>query len=808
MEMRELLPGFRMLSDVRKDLRIFQGDSYTDSGLMTNAYLITDKNNAILFGTLPAGEMERQQFVGKKLTYVSFCQRGDVNTIAFLNSICPELTVIGSAMALLTVDTPCKKICIRGRKVLRIGERTYVFQSGNGGNLLVSCEDIRTVISGSAYGSYCAYDELLLSGIRDKTGYYSGAKNYCRDNHTRWEINDNTKLICPLYGPAVDTNLGELAGLYTDNQEKTALLQVAVVYDGQTDICRLAQKAADGLRESGEIEIHELDLSEINRDQVLAAARQADALLLGCAEVNGTVSKAVMDTVTSLGADNCKGKLACVLWAETSSRCDAERLSDFLKRLGFSLPCPELHCTGKPDEEMQNAAFEQGFAFGCHLQRIPNPRAPKLVKCLVCGEVFDASLGICPVCGVGLDRCIPADGDVVTYSCDTDRHYLIIGGGIAGVCAAEAIRKRDKTGSIEIISAEPELPINRPMLTKDLRMCLDRPEELAVHDLTWYDERNIRLRLGKRVLSIDPVNHAVLLDSGEETRYDKLIYALGGECFVPPFKGADKKGVISIRHLSDVAALENLLRDAQNAVVIGGGVLGLEAASELHRFGLKVTVLESAPQICGRQIDEKNASTFRRIMERMGVPCCEGISISEICGNERVSGVRLNDGREFPADLIVISCGVRSSIALAQTAGIQVDRSVVVDQHMNTSVEDIYACGDCAAFDGINLQLWAEAGEQGKVAGANAAGEPLCFANKPLGFSLAAFGASLFALGDVGKQGKTYRTVELTDSVRGKAESYWFVGSRLEGAVLLNRDEKIDSISTAVSSHARYDELF
>lgn len=427
----------------------------------------------------------------------------------------------------------------------------------------------------------------------------------------------------------------------------------------------------------------------------------------------------------------------------------------------------------------------------------------ELVKCLVCGEVFDPSLGVCPVCGVGLDQCIPAEEEVVTYFKDTDRRYIIIGGGIASVSAAEAIRRRDKTGTIEIISAEETLPINRPMLTKDMQTAILRPEEMLVHGADWYEERNIRFYLNTPVTDIDIKDKKITLQSGEKRSYDRLIYALGGECFVPPIKGIESPGVFTIRRLGDVHALAERLKSSKTALVIGGGVLGLEAAGELHRLGLKVAVFEGAEQICSRQIDSKTAESFVAVMERMGVPCHLGAAVEEIDG-----GVKLADGRKFDADTVIVSCGIKSNSELAQKAGLKLDRAVVVNERMETSAGDVYACGDCAVFDGVNFQLWAEATEQGRVAGANAVGDSLCYHNTPLGFSLAAFGAEVYAIGDVGKGERKLRAVELTDGVKNRGERWFFHGGSLEGAVLFNKPRKTYDATAAVRRHARYDELF
>ena len=826
---KQISPDFQVFSFVDKDLRVFLNDSYTDSGMMFNTYLAKSEQEAVVFGAPPKAQTAEwldhitPHIADKQLTYVSFCDSSDAQVVQLLAEHCRKLTVVGTFAALYAMEDDSdtfRKIFLRGRRTLTLCGIPFTFEAEAAGNLCVFCESKKLVLTGKALGSYYAAPEVLLSAS-DAKAYQTGAKNYRRDTTGKERLAQLEKvlasardmgaeLICPVHGPVVDCNHEILFNLYQSKSAPAGQpLTVALLYaaGGYTD--RLAEKLAEGLTESGSIQVDRIDLSATSRDEALERAARADALLLGTPEVKGRAAKAVYDIVTSLSKADCKGKLAGVFYSIESPNCDRDTLHDWLASLGFDTNTADFFCVGKPDEAMLNAAFEHGFAFGCSLQRIPNPRKPKLVKCLVCGEIFDASLGICPVCGVGLDQCIPAEEDAVAFTCDTDRSYLILGGGVAAVSAADAIRKRDKTGTITILSAERELPINRPLLTKDLRAAIDQPEAMLFHEQAWYDEREIRMVLGCTVTAIHPDAKTVAADNGEIYPYDKLIYALGGECFIPPFKGKDTPGVIAIRHMADIEELSGYLTGAKHAVVIGGGALGLEAASELHRFGLKITVLESAPQIVARQLDAENAALFRAAMERMGVPCYEGVSIEEICGEDQVTGVRLADGRLFEADVVVVSCGTRSTIALAQQAGIAAERGVIVNSRMETNLPDIYSCGDCAQLDGMNYQLWQEATDQGRTAGANAAGEPVTYTNHMFGCTLAGFGANLFALGDVGKQeGIPYRKVELKDDVRGKRETYWFLGESLTGAVIFNKPEKTDTVSAAVMSRMRYDELF
>lgn len=577
-----------------------------------------------------------------------------------------------------------------------------------------------------------------------------------------------------------------------NNAAKAPVL--AFIWEGDNTLPALAAAIAQGASETGTIEFACCNLASDGIESAQVLLDRCDGVLFGLTGRATGLRRLIA------GWDGKSGKSASVFYAARTSG-EADRLRSLLKLQGFDLSLQSFFWGWDPGEKELQGAENFGFAIGCSLLHIPNSRQPRLVKCLVCGEIFDASLGICPVCGVGLDQCVPVEEDEVAFRRDSDTQYVILGGGIAAVSAADAIRQRDQTGPITIFSAEDVLPIRRPMLTKDFSEALG---DLSLHPAQWYTERNITLQLGCPVTAVDPAAKAVTTQNGETVPYDKLIFATGAECFVPPFEGHDRPNVFTIRHQADVTQLTEAMRDARDAVVIGGGVLGLEAASELYRSGINLTVLEAAPQILGRQVDSATAARLREHLAAMGVSCLEGVSIRAIEEN----GVHLADGQVFPAQLVVVSCGNRANIAQAKAAGIQTDRAIVVDQHMSTNIPDIYACGDCAQYDGINLQLWAEADAQGKIAGANAAGEALRYAPQMLGLSLEGFGISLFALGDVGKSGRPTRTVEITDGISRAHETYWFYGGSLEGVALLNRPGKVAELTQAVTEHARYEELF
>jgi NAD(P)H-nitrite reductase large subunit len=359
-----------------------------------------------------------------------------------------------------------------------------------------------------------------------------------------------------------------------------------------------------------------------------------------------------------------------------------------------------------------------------------------------------------------------------------------------------------------MISAESYLPINRPMLTKSMLASLEA-DQISIHDAAWFKEKRIDIQLAKFVTNINPNDKIVTLNHDEKLSYDKLIYALGAECFVPPIPGHDKREVITIRHVEDIVKISTMLDNVKNVIVIGGGVLGLEAAWEMKKSKCKVTVLELAPQLMGRQLDQGTAATLMQLGKAQGIEIMTGVKILGIEGTDSLSGVKLGDDTVIPADLVILSTGISANIAPAKDAGLEPERAIVVDDTMATNVPDIYACGDCVQFHGVNYAIWPEALEQGKVAGACAAGDSLAYQGVSTGLSFHGMGTALFAIGDVGKDSnKSYKTVDFSDDTKHEYEKYWFVNGQLTGAILLGNVDKIASVTEAVEQHKLFKQMF
>ena len=339
---------------------------------------------------------------------------------------------------------------------------------------------------------------------------------------------------------------------------------------------------------------------------------------------------------------------------------------------------------------------------------------------------------------------------------DTSRRFLILGGGVAAISAARAIRLRDKTAAICMVSEEDRLPYCRPMLSKGLLNSFSEDRYPVVSE-AWLQENHVEVLLGRTITELSASARTAKLDDGRILPFDKCIYALGSRCFVPPIPGHEKAGVFTLRHDIDLRAIRRQMLSARHAVVIGGGITGLEIAWELKKAGLHVTVLDMAPVLMGRLLDEKSSDYLRLCVEQAGVNVVTAVQIRALQGNDTVEAVALEDGRVFPAELVILSTGFRANTELARQAGLEVDRAVSVTPAMETSCPDIYACGDCTDR---SMATWVQSVRQGETAGANAAGASVAFYAEPEPAMVHTAGTSLLSIGDMGKQpGKDYRLV-------------------------------------------------
>ncbi len=252
---------------------------------------------------------------------------------------------------------------------------------------------------------------------------------------------------------------------------------------------------------------------------------------------------------------------------------------------------------------------------------------------------------------------------------------------------------------VTVLAREPYHYYYRPRLP-DLVAGQAEIDDVVINPPECYSSRGIDVRLSAPVESVDTDGRAVLLEDGSRLSYDRLLIASGADPFVPPIEGADREGVFTLRTLDDALAIREWARSASSAVVIGGGLLGLETARGLRAHGLPVKVLEHADWLLPRQLDEKGAGILRADVAGRGIDVVTHARISGIEGDGSASGVAFEDGTVAAADLVVVSTGVRSTVAFLEGSGIEIGRGVVVGPDMRTSAPGVYAAGDVAEFEG------------------------------------------------------------------------------------------------------------
>jgi nitrite reductase (NADH) large subunit len=361
--------------------------------------------------------------------------------------------------------------------------------------------------------------------------------------------------------------------------------------------------------------------------------------------------------------------------------------------------------------------------------------------------------------------------------------YVIVGNGVAGNAAAETIRRQDPAGVIHLFSREPHPFYYTPALPEFLAGTKE-VNRLIIHPLDWYRERNISFHPGVEITGGDAQARYVTDRQGQRYAYDRLLLATGSVSFVPPIPGADLPGVCTLRTLEDARRIKEMAAHSRQAVLIGGGLLGLEAGNGLRQAGLAVTVVEFFPRLLPRQLDEAAAAILQRRLEAMGFRFHLGATTQEILRADGGLMVVLKDGERLPADMVLISAGVRPEVSLARALGARVDKGVVVDDYLRTSLPEVYAAGDVAEHQGRLYGIWPAAQEQGRIAGVNMAGGQEAYTGTVPANTLKVVGIDLLSAGEIDAEGKQEAVVS-GDPTKGTYRKLVLKDNRLVGVILL-----------------------
>ncbi|MGA0532742.1 NAD(P)/FAD-dependent oxidoreductase [Hansschlegelia sp. KR7-227] len=362
---------------------------------------------------------------------------------------------------------------------------------------------------------------------------------------------------------------------------------------------------------------------------------------------------------------------------------------------------------------------------------------------------------------------------------------VLVGAGMAGLKLLEELKAAcPGRYNVTVVGAEPEPAYNRVLLSS-LLAGEAGDEDLALKDRAWYGANGYRLFTGAEARSIDRAAKRVMLRDGRVIGYDRLVLATGSEAIRLPLPGAHLAQVLTFRDRCDAMRLSALARPDARAIVVGGGLLGLEAAYGLAKLGCAVTVVHLADRLMERQLDARGAATLRRAMEAKGVSFVLGAQSQAILGETHVTGLELASGEVLPADMVVMACGVRPNAALGRDAGLEVRRGIVVDDALRTSDPAVHAIGECAEHRGVVYGLVAPAYEHARTLAAHLAAAPSAsYAGSVLSTNLKVSGVDVFSAGAIEAEDGE-ETITLADPGHGHYRKLIVRDDRLVGAILV-----------------------
>src|SRR3989344_7918772 len=381
--------------------------------------------------------------------------------------------------------------------------------------------------------------------------------------------------------------------------------------------------------------------------------------------------------------------------------------------------------------------------------------------------------------------------------------YLIIGGGISGTTAAETIRRSDPTGSIIIVSDEPYRLYSRIMLSKPNFFLEKIPfDQIWLKKESWYTENNVQLVLGKSAVRLDSQVKTVTLNTGEKLRYEKLLLAVGGCARRWELPGAEKRGIFYLRTLDDAKTIMAAVKTVKHAVAIGGGFISFEMCDMLRLAGIDVTLLLRESYFWEPMLDETSGRMIEDALEKGGVKIMRNTEVSEIIGENAVEAVITKKGEKIPCQIASVGIGVFCPFTWVAEAGVKVNRGILSDEYLETSVPDIFVAGDSAEFkdlvlgEQIQLGTWVNAQMQGRTAGLNMTGAKNLFSMVSF-YTTQGFGITIGFVGDVRPE-KDRLIISRGSKEMNSYARLLLKDGKLMGATLINRTQELGPLSKLI----------
>ena len=861
MKSLELKKDIYWIGSLDPNLRIFDIIMETEFGTTYNSYIVKGSEKIALFETVKAKCFEEyiekiKQYVDpKKIDYivVDHTEPDHAGSVEMLLDYAPNAKVVGSQAAIDFLREIANKdfdtIVVNHGDTLDLGNKTLKFISAPflhwPDSIYTYIPEDKVLVTCDSFGAHYSWDEVLFSKIpQEKMKDYESALLYyytaifgpfkeyvlqALDKIKDFDI----EMIATGHGPVLDKNPQLIMDTYrkwsietNPNSKKTIVIPYVSAY-GYTE--ELAKTIANGIKSQGDFDIKLYNLNIANygglKAEIMNEIYWADGILLGTSTINGDALPPIWDIATSLNPIVHGGKIVSAFGSYGWSGEGVPNIISRLEQLRMKV-VDGYAIKFKPSPYQIENALAYGRNFGKYILEgnVPprnkaeielmgelNPSGEvKKWRCVVCGEIFEGVMPpqVCPACGVGQDMFeVVEDSGLPTFINNTAEVFLIIGNGAAGIAAADAVRTRNKTATIEIITKEDVPAYYRPSLSDYLTGEISE-KDFYLRENKWYKENNILVTYSLNVDDINTSNKMIKLSNGETRAYDKLILVNGSRGNIPPILGVEKAGTFVLRSKKDADRIKEYAKTSSRVVIIGGGVLGLEAASELKSLGLNVTIVEMAARIFPRQLDEEASALFEKQVAKQDIKVYKNHFVKAIGGDTKVEFVELDNGKELKADMVLISAGIKANTQVVSGSPIKSNYGIIVDEKMNTSESNIYAAGDVAEFQGMVTGLWATALEQGNVAGANATGESLNYKASIQPVTFSGMNTSIFSIGDIGSDpDKEYGISVYADRKNSVYKKLYFVDSKFVGGILCGDISKASALLNALKSDTEMKDL-
>ncbi|WP_291633121.1 FAD-dependent oxidoreductase [Clostridium sp.] len=825
------------------NLRIFDIIMYTPFGTTYNSYVVKGSEKTAVFETVKEKffdeYLERLKSLKINIENIDYIvvdhtEPDHAGSVGKLLDIAKNAKVVGSPAAIEflkeIINRDFEYITVGDGDSISLGNKTLSFISAPflhwpdsiytyvvEDNLLITCDSF-----GSHYCNAEVYNDLNQNqeDYKEALKYYfdciiSPFKPYVLkaiDKIKGLKID----IICPGHGPILRENPLNIVNQYkewslppkTSSEEEVTICYVSAY--GYTQA--VAEKIKEGIIYSSDFKVNMYDVIHHDINDILESIDKSEGIIFGSPTVNGDALKPIWDILINLNPIVHGGKVASAFGSYGWSGEAVPNIDDRLKQINLDL-YPSMKFNFKPNEKDLNFAYNFGESFAQKItDKIKIKNSPiktsteKRWKCVVCGEEFDGARPpeICPACGASADQFIEVSEDVVTFSSDANEKFVIIGNGAAGYYAADAIRKRNKECEIEMISNEPQLTYYRPSISDGISEDL-KDDTFYLSPKEWYADNNITLNLGVQVKNIKTEEKQILLQDGTAIGYDKLIIANGSQNRMIPTEGIDKQGVFTLRNLKNLEDIKSNMNTAKSVVIVGGGLLGLEAAYEIKKTGLKVSVVEFSDSLLSKQLDNEGSIILKTAVENQNIEVILGDSVTIINGENSVISVTLKSGITLDADLVLFSTGIAPNKNIADKTDIIVNRGILVNENMETNVKDIYACGDIAEFEGTVYGNWPAAVDMGKIAGINAVGDKKAYVHATGVISFNAMGIELLSVGQISKD--NFKAISIKDDENKVYKKLFFNQNVLTGGIIIGDNKSSATLITNIEESKSLEEV-